>query len=438
MMLIIKNTVLTKLLYIAFVFVNGVSEIYSADSNASSSSTALVHRQPTSIIPYGQTPTDIGPYDPILAQGIRISFPPMPFQIGFEFQEISSLCPWAKDLKGIDKKKLFSFHLGRDPKPLWHVEIDDTDIEFVTPPFKPHEKNKLNLAISTIQVAIKVLQRELNTKSKITFDQWTREILFELNLTDSEISQTQTYTDIAQREIIKPKPINFPHVDPEKITKTELVVREEVSYWKPIFAPQVTIQHPLEDTIPLYFSLFGFKSPYMISFVSNLPFLDFYQSKLQFADQNIMNKFIQMFRQKIHGLIFLHALTLSAMTPDVREELSSAQTDQIQLQETQYAWQNFRQVDPKVRLTLMSRRPFSDMYANLKQVNYAEHFIKVMSLNPEFTTFYKVPNHFRYTNYAEQFFNTKGAPLSGLWEFIQPLFEQKFLQNNYLVLQELL
>ena len=67
----------------------------------------------------------------------------MKFKLGFEFQESSSLYPWALNNNSVQKKSIFSFHLNERAKELWHVEIDTNDIEFVTSPFLNTEQDDL-------------------------------------------------------------------------------------------------------------------------------------------------------------------------------------------------------------------------------------------------------------------------------------------------------
>ncbi|MBY0501030.1 MAG: hypothetical protein K2P93_03400, partial [Alphaproteobacteria bacterium] len=66
--------------------------------------------------------------------------PHMKFKLGFEFQEGSSLCPWALENNNVQKKKLFKFKDHDTQKKLWHVVIDTSDIEFVTRPFSYKEQ----------------------------------------------------------------------------------------------------------------------------------------------------------------------------------------------------------------------------------------------------------------------------------------------------------
>ena len=68
------------------------------------------------------------------------SYQKMPFKLGFEFQEANRLCPWALEERHIQKKELFSFYNKENKEKLWHIVIDDGDIEFVTKPFTPKEK----------------------------------------------------------------------------------------------------------------------------------------------------------------------------------------------------------------------------------------------------------------------------------------------------------
>lgn len=361
------------------------------------------------------------PASSIESPGSISSLPKMPFQLGFEFQEISSLCSWAKHLENIDKKPLFSLQINGDSIPLWHVEIDDVDIEFVTPPFNPEQRDKLESAIHTITQSLRILQKQLNEDGNagISLTKWVSEIHKQFKNDGFIIIISQDFKSVKDQKLIKPKNIKL---------------------WKPLLAPQATIQHPLEDTIPLYFSLFGFKNPLLINFVTSLPLLNKYQKSLNSFDSNDINKFTDIFRQKVIGLIFLHALTMTAMTPMINEKLTDQENDSLLLKETQQHWNDYRQIDPKLKLNLMSRRPFSEMYKELKQVNYAHIFYNTIKNNDQFIGFDKVPFNFSKINYAEQFPvpSSKEKETVQLWKIIPSYFEDEFWQQNKETLQYLL
>ncbi|OJX13196.1 MAG: hypothetical protein BGO77_08475 [Caedibacter sp. 37-49] len=77
------------------------------------------------------------------------------------------------------------------------------------------------------------------------------------------------------KTVLKKFPVTWKTYDIYNNVKKNLLVREKLlddSQWSPRFAPQVTIQHSLENTIFLYFSLFGFNTIYMNNFSASLPY----------------------------------------------------------------------------------------------------------------------------------------------------------------------
>ena len=77
------------------------------------------------------------------------------------------------------------------------------------------------------------------------------------------------------KTVLKKFPVTWKTYDIYNNVKKYLLVREKLlhdSQWSPRFAPQVTIQHSLENTIFLYFSLFGFNTIYMNNFSASLPY----------------------------------------------------------------------------------------------------------------------------------------------------------------------
>lgn len=177
----------------------------------------------------------------------------MPFKLGFEFQESSSLCEWAEEDLSVQKKPLFFVTNHGYREPLWHVVIDTSDIEFVTRPFYREEGEQVEKSLQSIISSFKILHNLLLENKISTFDNWLEELLKAYNNSSFIIScSQQNYKAVGNKAIKLP--------DSES--------------WKPVFSPQVTIQHPLEFTIPLYFGLFGFKSSYMIPFSASLPARD--------------------------------------------------------------------------------------------------------------------------------------------------------------------
>lgn len=327
----------------------------------------------------------------------------MIFQLGLEFQEISSLCKWAVDDYNIQKKPLFI--ISYRSKPLWHVVIDTNDIEFVTVPFPKDEEEKLGICIDSISKSFQLLVTLLNENKQITFLDWANNI--ESVLSDSKFSVS--FTD--EYELAKNKNITRP-----------------VGRWEPKFSPQATIQHPLEWTIPLYFGLFGFDSPTMMAFTSSLPDRDTYSSDS--GNKKYFKKIEKKYKNKTNGLIFLHALTLFQMKADEDD------TDESLLEKTLNDFTKFYQVDAKMNLSLMSRRPFSSMWQdiNLNNLNYSDCFILAMTQNNNYTELFNVPNYFNKTNYAEQFIDVNPEIFK---EFILNL-DEEFVEKNREILNELL
>lgn len=347
------------------------------------------------------------------------ALPKMKFKLGFEFQEGSSLCPWALENNKIQKKALFVFKNREESKkkkeenklmPLWHVVLDTSDIEFVTRPFT--EPLSLETCIVTIIKSFDSLRGLLKGKKEVSFEEWTEKITETFKKEPFEISYSEYF------DLIKNKPIVRPSED-----------------WKPRFSPQVTIQHPLEYTIPLYFGLFGFKNPsHMMPFVACIPFRDLFLQYHEEANSHNLGLLFGKYGSKISGLVFLHALTLAQMTPDESE------TDTGLLKETLTAFTDFQQIDAKMRLTLMSRRPFSSMFRdlNLPNINYSELFKQAMvAHNQRFSNFYKVPSLFHRANYAEQFFDVKTGAERPLIHLLS-LLQEEFVKTNEEVLPKLL
>ncbi len=340
----------------------------------------------------------------------------MPFKLGFEFQEGNGLCEWALKDFNIQKKPLFQFISAATGALLWHVVIDTNDIEFVTIPFTDIEL--LTEALETIKKSLLFLQKTLEAEGATTFEKWGAFI--------QETVGHLIFVD--QFDLVKDKNITKP-------------LKDE---WHMGFNPQFTIQHPLEYTIPLYFSLFGFKDHTLIMpFVESLPFHDTFLKACESGDFSALSKTKEAWKEKLSGLAFLHAFTMARMTPaegTKDDDLSDAQF----LKETLEGIENFYQADAKMNLTIMSRRPFSSMLQKIydkqgrKGPAYTAFFIEaVMKRNDQFSNFCNIPRLFCKANYADQYFDEETGQVKPLLPLLAHLNE-KFIDENSLVLIKLL
>jgi hypothetical protein len=380
--------------------------------------------------------------------------------VSFEFQENSGLCPWALHDEYFFKRPLFtvcsaptferikpfwlllsqhgvsennillkyciSLYVHVSTKQLYHVEIDDKDIEFVTNKFFTcckKERLWLNMCLENILFSLNLLKGILKDHDETTFAEWVKEFRTEI--------PSKTSTTI---------PLDKIRILPIDENLENYGINSRGNNWKPRFSPQATIQHDLSFTIPLYFSLFGNGNSY---FLACLPFLDelsakFIESgrvvkeeikdrdnnirklyegrhnllrglpkdegnlsqKLRARDNSLKEEinrqrdsldeayaeiddqlwqfFNQRYVDKEMGLIFLHASTLLHMTPleekdgklsEVKEKDSKdkemVHKDAVFLKETLDNYKNSNQIDAKSRLPLMSRRPFSEMFRDI-------------------------------------------------------------------------
>ncbi len=361
----------------------------------------------------------------------------MRFKLGLEFQENSALYPWDLD-NSIQKKPLFFFKRGTEY--LWHVVIDTNDIEFVTRSFFPHEKESLKLCIASILTAVESLRDIFLECSSTTFEKWKDKIYF--GYQGVFLLENNITIDLGSLHEIK----------------------RPCEKWEPQFSPQVTIQHSLSITIPLYFSLFGFDSSDMLRFSASFPnreiFLAIYKkfelcqtaysackecydvfqtpeakAAYKASKENcekvapgLHKQLMTMYQQlcsPLDGFVFLHALTLVNMTP-----IEDGGDKQF-LVEMLRNQQKYKQIDPKMRLNLMSRRPFSSMLKEFQKPGlvYHEYFKKVVQDNNfKFSKVFDVPGLFNKTNYGEQFFDQHGQ-LINLYQFSN-FFQEDFFFNN--------
>ncbi len=380
---------------------------------------------------------------------------PFIFRIGFEFQLTGDLFPHYKENKLFQKKSLFSVHFTNkkhsNSKPLWHVEIDGSNIEFVTKPFSYHEKEDLEICLKSIEKAFESLHgfvMKNRDHNQTSFSEWVAELQFIIgkNFSDKlEIVWTEKNADITKELYM---------VCPIKLQQN----------WQARFQPQATLQHPLEYTIPIAFALLGFDDRWTMSHLLgglpdyNVASEDILKDFNSFNQNVKKNDLVNFYKNKMHGLSFLHALTLGAMTiaePELLEEYNEQVShDRVAQERSPEEHENAcflfiiskkleqsNQVDPKDRITLMSRRPFSSMYSDITKIegkiDYPTFFTEhVQNGNVYFSDFLQVPKVFSKTNYAEQFFGDNGLPrdLSDL----SAHFQKDFYLKNKLVIDELL
>lgn len=158
----------------------------------------------------------------------------LPFRVGFEFQMEGAICsPWSLH-QSLQKKEMF-FCAGADGK-LWRVELDGVDIEYVTEPFEDSYFKKENECVESILIANKVLSSVLSNSGnvKVYIGDWYCELY-------------RTLSNSKLKCAIFPVPFLW-----------EVVGRriKSPNNWETRWQPQVTIQHPLQATIGLCFTLF--------------------------------------------------------------------------------------------------------------------------------------------------------------------------------------
>ena len=257
------------------------------------------------------------------------------YDLGIELQEVSGLCPWARKNRLVQKRPIFKVNAYGIFA--WRVEVDGNDIEFVTEPFSHNQRNVFQKCICDIQIAVGCL-REIKAP-KFSFGDW-----IDL-LRKEQMDIFYTDNDLANNDICVPQ-----------------------VGWKPVFAPQVTVKHPLEWTMPLYVAMV-MSMPKQIKgdvinkcesfnevlLRSTLPFLK--HLKVRNTSENAELLF-NLYHNKLLGLMFINALTMEAIG-------SSDQSDDEAIKGIFDSCQLYGQFDAKMRLMLMSRRPFSQMYFDI-------------------------------------------------------------------------
>ncbi len=265
------------------------------------------------------------------------------FKLGIELQEVSGLCPWAKKNQQIQKQPIFKVKLN--DLYTWHLEIDGNDIEFVSEPFIYEQKNQFEQCISGIKLSVECLK--LLNKIEFSFEDW-------LNIIKDKFKQINNIKIFEENPLFMKNTISIPSEE-----------------WCPIFAPQITIQHPLEWTIPLYIAM-TMSSPieYNGKFINKcnsaeeillyhtLPFKKMILDLIISKDDTSINKIINLYHNKLIGLMFIVAITMESIG-------NLSEDDDKSLKDIFNSSQLFGQFDAKMQLILMSRRPLSQMYEDI-------------------------------------------------------------------------
>lgn len=354
---------------------------------------------------------------------------PVRFRIGFEFQMHGQLCEWALPQK-FQKKEMFS---SIKSEKLWHVELDGTDIEFVTEPFE--EKEKISSCITDINRSVDILMELLNNDTlQISISAW-----FE-SCVSRGISLVQTqpfFNEVAS-----------------------FFLKKMSSAWQPKWQPQVTIQHPLKATVNLCYELFHKCRPNLCR--ETLPFF------------MTMAEDAPKYNTAIGGLIFLQAHQIAGMTKSnmlsMQERIamlasgwniSSLSDDSRLMAGTLFDYRTYHQFDAKRRTAFMSRRPFSHMLYEIKntnpemssltdsfsvessrQKNYLDLFSDAMKDTDPFLKL-KVEDNYYKANYAEQFYDENSEPvdLTELYDYFDEPTKQASVilgNENCCIIRELL
>jgi hypothetical protein len=429
----------------------------------------------------------------------------IPFKIGFEFQEINNLCPWAKGNYSLEKMVIFSAKTSINNK-LWDITIDGSDIEFVLPPFTHNQGDELNQAVTSVILACQHLTQLLTNKPRYLIGQ-TRAALegmresAQLERLVDAVGYTlyQNYNDQGFRLWVewasadyiktfyrnkKGLEVNLERVEEPLLNhwqtlltpiKLDAIMRlsslspkpdpqsPEVSFadwydslvdstegesfsvanndlWQEIkdkpfrkwvtgltFQPQATIQYPLEYSLPLWLGLFGFEKN---SFFDGL--IDCLPKTGHNEDTN------HYFRKEV-GLVYLHALTLENIKAPFKGNSSL-------LGETlKYSYVG--QVDAKRSLPFMARRPFSEMWEDVKactpqtQTFEQLHQNLIMTGNKSYlaTNDFSVPEMVRLLNYAEvHLTNKKDRPCDLTPLLMGNVHDTVFATNFYIEHEDVL
>ncbi|MBY0281286.1 MAG: hypothetical protein K2W94_03910 [Alphaproteobacteria bacterium] len=167
----------------------------------------------------------------------------------------------------IQKQPIFT--VSRGGVKLWEVVIDGKDIEFVTEPFSNEEEEFFRDCIGTISMAFKLLCdfKDKRNPGTVTLNNWLHggslvgaESTI-ITRTEEKLAERKATLIAIQKGLIRileeggfAVEINGKIFDP--IKDHPFKNSDIPGGWRPHFQPQVTIQHPLDSSIPLIRTLF--------------------------------------------------------------------------------------------------------------------------------------------------------------------------------------
>ena len=165
----------------------------------------------------------------------------------------------------------------------------------------------------------------------------------------------------------------------------------------------------------------------MLSFVGSLPVKNLFVKALEEYQIGHIAKFKMAYQQKSTGLVFLHALTL------FRLAFFAEVTEREVLDNFAKNLESSFQIDAKMCLSLMSRRPFSKMLEDVKIENYHQMFSNFMENN---TIFREQIVHFKNLNYGLQLITPTGKPQN--LSYLAEKLDTTFYDENTQVIDKLL
>jgi len=322
------------------------------------------------------------------------------FKIGLELQESNHLCPWGIDEEGVQNTPIFSVQKGG--RHLWDITIDWQDLEFVTSPFSNLEEESFNSAIESIRIACDTLS-ELNSESgmvgAVTFKKWRTRFQQKLNTLHPDqyiVSFEYKGDSDALGSLIFPPTI-------------EAFVAK--------FQPQVTIQHKLSQSIPLILglcsssltmkqddlclSLNGTGTSLLVKDtkeVINEIVRECFSSRVNAHQQFI----VQKETSPEEGFLFLHMLTCSSLVTDI----DTTQEESRRIEKVLEWYKEGGQVNAKAFLGVLSRRPFSKMWQDIRSGQLYSSLVDEQ-VKLEFRQ--SLSERFRCINYGELYFHRDGT-----------------------------
>lgn len=325
------------------------------------------------------------------------------FKIGFEFQDANHVCPWAINCHEIKDKDIFCVR-NKEGRLLWKLTIDWQDLEFVTEPFSSNQEEDLLLAMETIEIACDVLQKLARNSSngQVSFTTWVQGFN---KMRPANVAPIKIPNDIARylSKIIFKVPVGK--------TMKDVEIK---------FLPQVTIQHHLSDTLNLTMGLFAsdlvdaggaYKVNTIKSKLASFGSAEVIKNCFPLGDRlrdavcvpvsasapdSSSDFFYKYKTTKQSGFLFLHMMTCAGLAKHAKADLNKA-IDLIY----DTVFNGTGQVNPKASIRLLSRRPFSSMWRDIRSVGEFQSYEKLVKARAEPGFLDKFNDAFKCLNYGE-------------------------------------